>query len=137
LSLFFLSGVMDEGLDVKKLINDGRLDLKLFKQECSTLKNTLNTAWQHKRSKQSVWMNKSRLAVDQKTRQLQNLFYELEHLKESIQTCLGFRSLHEEINLIPEEEYASAVGTSEACNSEHQQTLDRLYWELEQRKKLL
>ncbi|KAL5108448.1 hypothetical protein TcWFU_001135 [Taenia crassiceps] len=41
-----------------------------------------------------------------------------------------------EINLIPEEEYAKSVGASEACKSEHQQTLDRLYWELEQRKKL-
>lgn len=47
------------------------------------------------------------------------------------------RSLHEEINLIPEEEYAKSVGASEACKSKHQQTLDRLYWELEQRKKLL
>ncbi|CDI98631.1 THO complex subunit 5 protein [Echinococcus multilocularis] len=155
---------MDGGLDVKKLVNDGKLDLKLFKQECSALKSSLDTTWQRKKSKQSVSGStfgkhiialkainrrtqlrikdlreatyQKKLAVDQKTRELQNLLYELEHLKESIQTCLGFRSLHEEISLIPVEEYAKTVCTSEACKSEHQQTLERLYWELQQRKKL-
>nr|CDS27454.2 THO complex subunit 5 protein [Hymenolepis microstoma] len=77
-----------------------------------------------------------KLAVDQKTRQLQNLLYELEHLKESVRTCLEFRSLHDEIDLIPKEEYIKTVCNADPDEIEHQQTLNRLYWELEQRKKL-
>uniref|UniRef100_A0A0R3U5L0 THO complex subunit 7 homolog n=1 Tax=Mesocestoides corti TaxID=53468 RepID=A0A0R3U5L0_MESCO len=57
-------------------------------------------------------------------------------LKDSIQTCLEFRSLHDEIGLIPKEEYLKTIDSSDSSVSEHQQTLNRLYWELKQRKKL-
>ncbi|VUZ38979.1 unnamed protein product [Hymenolepis diminuta] len=155
---------MEDNKELRKFVNDGKIDLKIFKQECSGLKDTLKSALRHKKSKQSLSSSavakhiislkainrrtqlrvkdmrdrtfRKKLAVDQKTRQLQNLLYELEHLKESVRTCLEFRSLHDEIYLIPKEEYIKIVDNPDPDEPEHQQTLNRLYWELDQRKKL-
>ncbi|KAM7536189.1 hypothetical protein Aperf_G00000096432 [Anoplocephala perfoliata] len=155
---------MEGDAELQKLVNDGKLDLRLFKQECTGLKDTIQSALQLKKSKRATSSStvgkhvitlkaisrrtqfrikdlrdatfQKKLAVDQKTRQLQNLLYELEHLKESVRTCLEFRSLHDEINLISADEYNKTVAALDPAESEHQHTLNRLYWELEQRKKL-
>uniref|UniRef100_A0A674MDH9 THO complex 5 n=1 Tax=Takifugu rubripes TaxID=31033 RepID=A0A674MDH9_TAKRU len=73
--------------------------------------------------------------------QLQNLLYEVLHLQKEISKCLEFKSKHEEIDLVPEEEfYKDAPPDISRPNltktDSHQLTLARLDWELEQRKRL-
>lgn len=47
---------MEDNKELKKFVNDGKIDLKIFKQECSGLKDTLKSALRHKKSKQSVYL---------------------------------------------------------------------------------
>ncbi|KAL8560659.1 hypothetical protein ACOMHN_052675 [Nucella lapillus] len=73
--------------------------------------------------------------------QLQNLLYETMHLQKEITKCLEFKSKHEEIELVPTEDFYSDapedVSRQEVTGSDpHQQMLARLEWELEQRKQL-
>lgn len=73
--------------------------------------------------------------------QLQNLLYEVMHLQKEISKCLEFKSKHEEIDLVPEEEFYQEAPDNiskpdHTKNDPHQLTLARLDWELEQRKRL-
>uniref|UniRef100_A0A8C2WBW1 THO complex 5 n=1 Tax=Cyclopterus lumpus TaxID=8103 RepID=A0A8C2WBW1_CYCLU len=73
--------------------------------------------------------------------QLQNLLYEVMHLQKEISKCLEFKSKHEEIDLVPEEEFYHEAPQDISRpqltkNDPHQLTLARLDWELEQRKRL-
>ncbi|AWP06999.1 putative THO complex subunit 5 -like [Scophthalmus maximus] len=73
--------------------------------------------------------------------QLQNLLYEVMHLQKEISKCLEFKSKHEEIDLVPEEEFYQGAPQEISRphltkNDPHQLTLARLDWELEQRKGL-
>ncbi|MEE6511042.1 hypothetical protein FKM82_017225 [Ascaphus truei] len=79
--------------------------------------------------------------VDAYHLQLQNLLYEVMHLQKEITKCLEFKSKHEEIELVSVEEFyrdaPSEISKPEITSSDsHQQTLTRLDWELEQRKRL-
>ncbi|XP_072244125.1 THO complex subunit 5 homolog [Leuresthes tenuis] len=73
--------------------------------------------------------------------QLQNLLYEVMHLQKEISKCLEFKSKHEEIDLVSEEEFYQEAPQEISRpnltkNDPHQLTLARLDWELEQRKRL-
>lgn len=73
--------------------------------------------------------------------QLQNLLYEVMHLQKEISKCLEFKSKHEEIDLVSEEEFYQEAPQEISRphltkNDSHQLTLARLDWELEQRKRL-
>lgn len=73
--------------------------------------------------------------------QLQNLLYEVLHLQKEISKCLEFKSKHEEIDLVTEEEFYKEAPQEISRpqltkNDNHQLTLARLDWELEQRKRL-
>ncbi|XP_061841797.1 THO complex subunit 5 homolog [Nerophis lumbriciformis] len=73
--------------------------------------------------------------------QLQNLLYEVMHLQKEISKCLEFKSKHEEIDLVTEEEFyqdaPQEISRPQLTkNDPHQLTLARLDWELEQRKRL-
>uniref|UniRef100_A0A4W6G9E1 THO complex 5 n=1 Tax=Lates calcarifer TaxID=8187 RepID=A0A4W6G9E1_LATCA len=73
--------------------------------------------------------------------QLQNLLYEVMHLQKEISKCLEFKSKHEEIDLVSEEEFNQEAPQEISRphltkNDPHQLTLARLDWELEQRKRL-
>ncbi|KAG7489675.1 hypothetical protein JOB18_017890 [Solea senegalensis] len=73
--------------------------------------------------------------------QLQNLLYEVMHLQKEISKCLEFKSKHEEIDLVPVEEFYEGAPQEISRphltkNDPHQLTLARLDWELEQRKRL-
>ncbi|XP_068617198.1 THO complex subunit 5 homolog isoform X2 [Brachionichthys hirsutus] len=73
--------------------------------------------------------------------QLQNLLYEVLHLQKEISKCLEFKSKHEEIDLVPEEEFYQEAPPEISKpqltkDDSHQLTLARLDWELEQRKRL-
>ncbi|KAM4053350.1 THO complex subunit 5 isoform 2-T2 [Anomaloglossus baeobatrachus] len=79
--------------------------------------------------------------VDAYHLQLQNLLYEVMHLQKEITKCLEFKSKHEEIELVGVEEFyreaPPEISKPETTSSDpHQQTLSRLDWELEQRKRL-
>ncbi|OXB65902.1 hypothetical protein ASZ78_008596 [Callipepla squamata] len=79
--------------------------------------------------------------VDAYHLQLQNLLYEVMHLQKEITKCLEFKSKHEEIELVSLEEFYSEAPTDISrpditLTEPHQQTLARLDWELEQRKRL-
>lgn len=73
--------------------------------------------------------------------QLQNLLYEVMHLQKEISKCLEFKSKHEEIDLVSEEEFYQGapqeISRPQLTKTDpHQLTLARLDWELEQRKRL-
>uniref|UniRef100_A0A4W3HN92 THO complex 5 n=1 Tax=Callorhinchus milii TaxID=7868 RepID=A0A4W3HN92_CALMI len=79
--------------------------------------------------------------VDALHLQLQNLLYEVMHLQKEITKCLEFKSKHEEIDLVNVEEFYQCAPLEISkptftTNDPHQQTLARLDWELEQRKRL-
>ncbi|XP_054853008.1 THO complex subunit 5 homolog isoform X1 [Eublepharis macularius] len=79
--------------------------------------------------------------VDAYHLQLQNLLYEVMHLQKEITKCLEFKSKHEEIELVSVEEFykeaPAEISRMEITRGDpHQQTLSRLDWELEQRKRL-
>ncbi|XP_069616141.1 THO complex subunit 5 isoform X2 [Ranitomeya imitator] len=79
--------------------------------------------------------------VDAYHLQLQNLLYEVMHLQKEITKCLEFKSQHEEIELVNVDEFyreaPPEISKPETTsNDPHQQTLSRLDWELEQRKRL-
>lgn len=76
--------------------------------------------------------------VDAYHLQLQNLLYEVMHLQKEITKCLEFKSNHEEIDLVSLEEAPPDISKAEVTIGDpHQQTLARLDWELEQRKRLV
>uniref|UniRef100_K7FFP2 THO complex 5 n=1 Tax=Pelodiscus sinensis TaxID=13735 RepID=K7FFP2_PELSI len=79
--------------------------------------------------------------VDAYHLQLQNLLYEVMHLQKEITKCLEFKSKHEEIELVSVDEFYKEAPPEISkpnitLNEPHQQTLARLDWELEQRKRL-
>ncbi|KAK7863751.1 hypothetical protein R5R35_011154 [Gryllus longicercus] len=86
-------------------------------------------------------LNREKLQVDSYHLQLQNLLYEILHLKKEVTKCLQFKSKDEEIELVPVEEFyenapPSISRENVTRNDEHQLKLARLEWELEQRKDL-
>lgn len=81
----------------------------------------------------------ARQGVDGVTLQLQNLLYEVAHLKKEVRRCLDFQSADQEIDLVPLEQfYIEAPETisrpTETVENPHKQHLARLQWELEQRR---
>ncbi|CAH8461658.1 unnamed protein product [Schistosoma turkestanicum] len=139
-------------------------DLLQFRDYCESLRESIKNTWQRKKSQEKI--NASQFAflmisikelnrrtqfrirksreitaenknkVDQLHLGLQNLLYEVAHLENEIQTCLEFRSRHEDIKLIPVKEFYEKTGRTVGSLSEHEETLERLHWELEQRKAL-
>lgn len=86
-------------------------------------------------------LQKEKQRVDNNRLQLQNLLYEVNHLKREIHRCYQFKSRDEDINLVSEEEfYAKAPPTISRPETtkadEHSKRLARLDWELQQRKEL-
>ncbi|XP_063225197.1 THO complex subunit 5 homolog [Bacillus rossius redtenbacheri] len=86
-------------------------------------------------------LNRVKQQVDSDHLQLQNLLYEIEHLKKEVTKCLQFKSKDEEIELVSEEEFyrdaPPALTRREVTEQDgHQLKLARLEWELEQRKQL-
>ncbi|XP_015523922.1 THO complex subunit 5 homolog [Neodiprion pinetum] len=80
-------------------------------------------------------------SVDSRHLHLQNLLYEVMHLKKEVVKCLQFKSKDESIELVPEDEFykeaPESVSRPEITkNDPHQLRLARLEWELMQRKQL-
>jgi THO complex subunit 5 len=86
-------------------------------------------------------LNREKQQVDSYHLQLQNLLYEILHLKKEVTKCLQFKSKDEEIDLVPVEEFYKEAPESLSRpdvtqHDTHQLKLARLEWELEQRKQL-
>ncbi|KAJ9596915.1 hypothetical protein L9F63_012040 [Diploptera punctata] len=86
-------------------------------------------------------LNREKQQVDSYHLQLQNLLYEILHLKKEVTKCLQFKSKDEEIDLVPVEDFYKEAPQSLSRpdvteNDSHQLKLARLEWELEQRKQL-
>ncbi|KAL6441032.1 hypothetical protein ACFW04_003416 [Cataglyphis niger] len=80
-------------------------------------------------------------SVDSRHLHLQNLLYEVMHLKKEVVKCLQFKSKDELIELVSEEEFykeaPESISRPEITkNNPHQLRLARLEWELTQRKQL-
>lgn len=83
----------------------------------------------------------SKQKVDSLHLQLQNLLYEVMHLKKEITKCLEFKSKDEEIELVSEAEFfrdaPNEISRPDVTKGDsHKLMLARLDWELEQRKRL-
>lgn len=81
----------------------------------------------------------AKTSVDDVTLQLQNLSYEISHLRKEAQRCLEFHSADQEMDLISLQQFYQEAPESisrpkETRGNEHQQRLARLQWELEQRR---
>lgn len=79
--------------------------------------------------------------VDSLHLQLQNLLYEILHLKKEVTKCLQFKSKDEEIELVSVEQFykeaPESISRPDITQSDtHQLKLARLEWELKQRKQL-
>ncbi|XP_012275118.1 THO complex subunit 5 homolog isoform X2 [Orussus abietinus] len=79
--------------------------------------------------------------VDSRHLHLQNLLYEVMHLKKEVLKCLQFKSKDEAIELVSEAEFYKEAPESISRpavtkNDPHQLRLARLEWELTQRKQL-
>ncbi|XP_067933628.1 THO complex subunit 5 homolog A-like [Watersipora subatra] len=85
--------------------------------------------------------SKKRSKNDEYHLQLENLQYEVSHLKREINKCLEFRSRDEELTLVSLDEFYSKapedISRPEVTRSDgHEQRKSRLQWEMEQRKQL-
>ncbi|KAK8407639.1 hypothetical protein O3P69_002291 [Scylla paramamosain] len=81
----------------------------------------------------------ARQGVDGVTLQLQNLLYEVAHLKKEVRRCLDFQSADQEIDLVPVEQFyveapEDISRPTETVENLHEQRLARLQWELVQRR---
>ncbi|KAL7645639.1 UNVERIFIED_CONTAM: hypothetical protein RMT77_004025 [Armadillidium vulgare] len=80
-----------------------------------------------------------RQGVDAITLQLQNLLYEVSHLKKEVRKCLEFKSADTEIDLVSVDQFYKEAPENisrpeETVEDAHQQRLAQLHWELEQRR---
>ena len=57
----------------------------------------------------------ARQGVDGVTLQLQNLLYEVAHLKKEVRRCLDFQSADQEIDLVPLEQFYKEAPESICC----------------------
>uniref|UniRef100_H2ZCI4 THO complex subunit 5 homolog n=1 Tax=Ciona savignyi TaxID=51511 RepID=H2ZCI4_CIOSA len=117
-----------------------------FSTICGDLRNVMAKVVEMKaegkdKSEISELRVQTKQKLDNYNLQLENLQYEISHLRKEITKCLEFRSRHDDIQLVPVEDFYeeapdSIAKSSSTKSDEHKQTLARLDWELEQRKLL-
>ena len=75
--------------------------------------------------------------LDQLDLQLQNLLYEKNHLKKEILLCKEYKPTNKDIDLVPEKTFMeNAPPELLQFNGEHQKQMNRLTYELQERKRL-
>ncbi|KAG8178815.1 hypothetical protein JTE90_015368 [Oedothorax gibbosus] len=100
----------------------------------------LNRLDKHQWKKSRDAVNEIKQKVDALHLHYQNLLYEATHLQKEVTKCLEFRSKDEEIELVTIEEFyrdaPESISKPEITKvDKHEQTLARLFWESEQRKR--
>jgi len=141
-----LRGIMKQIFELKMKKGACSVDISELRIQASLLFVTLKKLnrlekLRIKRSRDTT--NQSKQGVDSFNLQLQNLLYEVLHLKKEVTKCVNFKSLDEGISLVPESEFFSEAPPSIArpelsssTASQHHLKLARLEWELEKRKAL-
>ncbi|XP_065054549.1 THO complex subunit 5 homolog isoform X2 [Rhopilema esculentum] len=142
-------------IQIEKLVSEIE-QLKAEGEKCDSskimerrIKATLLTTSLKKLNRLSLIRSKNAKEKTQEMKQkvdalhldLQNLFYEIMHMKKEIKKCTDFTSKDEEINLVDVEQFYKEappeIAKPEVTKSDsHQLMLARLEWELDQRKKL-
>ncbi|TRY97050.1 hypothetical protein DNTS_001458 [Danionella cerebrum] len=117
---------------------DPQQDYILYQETCASLAKLMGEIQELKANGVE---SGTKQRVDVLHLQLQNLLYEVMHLQKEIGKCLEFKSQHEEIELVSEEEFfkdaPAEISRPHITREDHHQlTLSRLDWELEQRKRL-
>eukprot|EP01135_Chromosphaera_perkinsii_P007611 Nk52_evm67s914 gene=Nk52_evmTU67s914 len=109
--------------EMKKFRRDINIRVKLIKDDTDN----------HRKNVDSLHLN------------LDNLLYERGHIRKEIMECKEFRSKHEEIDLVSLKEFyknapqkltGSSDNPTAAEENSHKLTLNRLAWELQERKRL-
>ncbi|KAG4301104.1 hypothetical protein PCK1_002803 [Pneumocystis canis] len=77
-----------------------------------------------------------RQILDQQYLQLQNLYYEQQHLLTTIKACETFPSSHDSLSLIPEEEFLALHPDLSNTTDPHTLMLARLSYEKQERERL-
>jgi len=85
--------------------------------------------------------NMAKQGVDSFNLQLQNLLYEVLHLKKEVTKCVNFKSADENLSLVSTQQFYEEAPESITCptttkTDEHALRLARLQWELSKRKEL-
>ena len=122
---------------VKKQIEEKRIAASLL---FVTLKK-LNRLDKLRLKKARDTTNDAKQRVDTFHLQLENLLYEVFHLRKEVGKCHEFKSKDEDIELVSVEEFYKEaphnISKPEVTrNEKHKLTLARLEWEFEQRKRL-
>lgn len=78
----------------------------------------------------------ARNEMNEKRVELQDIMYERKHILEEIVQCRQFRSVYQDVELIPEEEFRLKAGPEylENADNEHQLKINRFKYELVLRK---
>lgn len=125
------SGRDDVSVEIDRLRVHGTLNFVSLKK--------LNRIGHFRCKKVREVTNEAKQKIDQHHLRLQNLLYEVMHLQKEITKCLQFKSKDEEISLISVDDFFAAAPTEISKPDltkvdNHQLTLARLDFELEQRK---
>lgn len=108
---------------------------------CSTIKK-LNRVSHMRVNKSRIQTHEEKNKIDEFHLELQNLLYEISYYKKEINKCHEFRSLDEEISLVPVDEFylkcpIEISKPEETKSNEHKLKLARLDWELMERQTML
>ncbi|KAH8233268.1 hypothetical protein KR026_006056 [Drosophila bipectinata] len=144
-----MEDVLNKQLDQLQKAIDGVMELKTKGQstdEARTSVTLMFVALKHanREVKQKIKAGRDNLhleknKVDLSRLQLQNLLYEVSHLKKEIIRCQKFKSRDTQLELLTEEEYADKLSTPSDSKDElssHKKHLHRLECELRLRKDL-
>ncbi|XP_026467651.1 THO complex subunit 5 homolog [Ctenocephalides felis] len=122
--------------DVSKEIADKRIQASML----FLVLKKLNRMEKYRTKAGRDLLHKEKQNVDSTQLQLQNLFYESDHLNKEVTKCLQFKSKDEEIDLISPEEFFKSAPESilkdVTIEDPHKLQLARLEYELMQRKEL-
>jgi predicted nucleic acid-binding Zn-ribbon protein len=95
-----------------------------------------NRDFQNNAEQLKTTVTQEKIKLDQLNLQLQNLLYEKNHLKKEILECRDFKRSQQEPQLVSEQEFFQlAPPELTKPENEHQKMINRLTFELQQRKK--
>ncbi|KAL1451411.1 hypothetical protein WDU94_005790 [Cyamophila willieti] len=131
-------------LKLKSDTNESPTALEQLKREASlsfVMLKKLNRLEKYRLKNARDTLQAKKSKVDSFNLQLQNLRYEIYHLKKEVVKCLQFKSKDEDIDLVDEESFykdaPEEISRPEVTKSDpHQLKLAQLEWELKQRKEL-
>lgn len=103
----------------------------------TSLKRWHREAYESGRASKALSVD-AREAVDRVQLDLQNLRYECWHLEREIEKCESFKSIYQDVELVPEDEFLAKAPSELTSSSDdpHQRMLNRLKYEMMERIRL-